>query len=92
MPDPLGPGGEWDGSSLLVVSGALKLVTIQEANEWVPFLDSASYAIWTNLGTMSQDGYGMIRDYHGTVQNVEDYKNLLVRKQYTLHEENLGNK
>ena len=87
MPDPLGPGGEWDGSSLFVVTGTLKIVTIQEADEWVPFLDSASYAIWTNLDTMSQDGYGMIRDYHGTVQNVEDYKNLLVRKQYTLHEE-----
>ena len=87
MPDPLGPGGEWDGSSLFVVTGTLKVVTIQEADEWVPFLDSASYAIWTNLDTMSQDGYGMIRDYHGTVQNVEDYKNLLVRKQYTLHEE-----
>ena len=87
MPDPLGPGGEWNGSSLFVVTGTLKVVTIQEADEWVPFLDSASYAIWTNLDTMSQDGYGMIRDYHGTVQNVEDYKNLLVRKQYTLHEE-----
>ena len=87
MPDPLGPGGAWNDSSLFVVTGTLKLITIQEADEWVPFFDSASYAIWTNLDTMSQDRYGMIRDYHGTVQNVEDYKNLLVRKQYTLHEE-----
>ena len=87
MPAALGPEGEWDGMPLIVVNTILMLTTVREAGEWVPFIDFGSYAIWTNEATMLQDRYGIVHDYHATVQNVEDYKSALVRQQYTLHQE-----
>ena len=88
MPDAVGPKGEWDGNPLGVITTTLMLDTVPEAMEYVPFIGFASYAVWTNMGTCIKDHYGVIRDYHATIRDVEAFKAELVEHfDYTLQEQ-----
>ena len=87
MPDALGPQGEWTGNPLSVITSSLIISSVEEAMEYIPFMDFGSYAIWTNLGQTGVDNKGIIHDYHGTIRDVENYKKLLVSHfDYTLTE------
>ena len=84
MPADVKDAGVWDATPLVVIDSILMLVNADEAMAWVPFMDFASYAVWTNMNTALQNHYGIIRDYHGTITNVEQYKETLIRENFTL--------
>lgn len=84
MPSPLGPVGYWSGNPLMVIDSMLMLSNSTEAGAYVPFADFMSYAIWTNLGAASSETGAIIRDYHGTIKDVEAYKEKLIQQNFTL--------
>ena len=84
MPDALGPKGEWDENPLIVIDSVLMLNTPAEAGAYVPFADFLSYAVWTNAGAATSETGGIIHDYHGTITDVENYKEKLVEQEFTL--------
>ena len=54
-------------------------------DEIVPFIDEASYAVVDNAATFlySDAEVDKIRDYHGTEEQVNNYKEKLIRNEYT---------
>ena len=84
MPADIKDAGKWSGNPLGVIDTMLMLRSADEAMAYVPFMDFGSYAVWTNGVQCVQDQYGLIRDYHGTIRNVEDYKEKLIQENFTL--------
>ena len=84
MPEDLGPKGEWDDNPLIAINSILMLNTAAEAGAYVPFADFLSYAVWTNAGAASSETGAIIHDYHGTIRDVENYKEKLIQQEYTL--------
>ena len=91
MPEDIGAQGVWNGDPSTVLFTMLILQTSEQQMGFVPFIDFASYAVWTNMGTALQDHYGIIRDYHGTIRDVENYKERLVEQfDYTVFKDDQG--
>lgn len=84
MPENLGDKGKWDMNPLMVIDTILMLQNATEAGAYVPFADFMSYAVWTNLGNVSSETGAIIRDYHGTIKDVEAYKAKLIEQEFTL--------
>ena len=82
MPADVKDAGVWDGNYLGAINTVLMLVNQQEAMNQIPFIDFASYACWSNMDTCIQEQQAVIRDYHGTIKNVEQYKEKLVQQNY----------
>ena len=84
MPADIGEAGVWNGNPLMVIDTILMLHNAAEAGAYVPFTNFMSYAVWTNLGSVSFEEGAIIRDYHGTIEDVEAYKEILLEQEFTL--------
>ena len=84
MPADIGEAGVWNGNPLIAIDSMLMLHNATEADAYVPFADFMSYAVWTNLGSISSETGAIIRDYHGTIRDVENYKEKLLEQEFTL--------
>lgn len=83
-PDPVGQAGNWKNTRFyLDLQSATNLH--DGVDGFIPFIDHASYAVVDNAATFaySDKNVDKIRDYHGTEEDVEDYKYKLIRNQYT---------
>ena len=81
-PAPMSEQGAWPAAYDVVLTSATGFQG--EIEELVPFIDFASYACWNNLETQNKGDHGVaiIRDYHATQENVDAYKQLLLRNEY----------
>ena len=82
-PDPISKQGKWPTSFQLLLQSALGVK--ENIEEVVPFIDFGSYACWNNTGAFGRQDKELakVRDYHATEKNVEDYRALLMRNEYS---------
>ena len=72
-PSDVGKSG-WTKNMVSLFEGVLKTADLKN---YVPLMKSASYACVINEELYSNEGIVEIRDYHGTADDAQNYKNLL---------------
>ena len=83
-PTAVGEATSWENTKFATnLRSATKLQ--DDVDNFIPFIDFASYAVVDNSTTFqTTDKYiDKIRDYHGTEENVESYKEKLLLNQYS---------